>query len=408
MNVLLLGNGFDLHNKLPTAYIDFLYTIQFLKNDYDSSMNTVGKIFGNEVLQNKDKNIKDSYEIYKKIYNSISLDENVVNSLVQRANDNLWFQYLSNFLQKNMSWIDFEKEIARIVNAFNYFFEHLGEPVRDTEQEKIIYLISQFSFFIKGGSGDYNAGYFWDVEDFKDKYAIETPIGTGLYEANKESIISDLSEMLSELSDMLRDYLLYFVDALSKEMNLLGHYIVNPSYPQINVVCTFNYTNTYEFLYNPNVSACHIHGDSSKKIVLGINPDEKDDLNNLDTSFLQFKKYFQRVFYKTDISYLKLMEDLKLTYNSNGKDQVSLYIAGHSLDKTDEDIIQELFGLSNRITIFYHDELAIGKYIKNLVSIYGKKKFDKLRVEKNLEFIQHEEIVRYNSDSNTKMGETIK
>ena len=35
MNVFLLGNGFDLYHKLPTKYINFLNTVEFLRNYYN-------------------------------------------------------------------------------------------------------------------------------------------------------------------------------------------------------------------------------------------------------------------------------------------------------------------------------------------------------------------------------------
>lgn len=66
MNVYLLGNGFDLHHKFPTRYIDFLHTVQFLSENSEQEFSMVGDVFGNEPLksknilttQNKTKQIK--------------------------------------------------------------------------------------------------------------------------------------------------------------------------------------------------------------------------------------------------------------------------------------------------------------------------------------------------------------
>ena len=58
MNVFLLGNGFDLHHKFPTGYLNFLNTLSFLVENYDDSINTVGQVFGNQELQKKDAFIK--------------------------------------------------------------------------------------------------------------------------------------------------------------------------------------------------------------------------------------------------------------------------------------------------------------------------------------------------------------
>ena len=41
----------------------------------------------------------------------------------------------------------------------------------------------------------------------------------------------------------------------------------------------------------------------------------------------------------------------------------------------------------DNITIMYHDRSAVGSYVKNLVSIYGKEEFDRIRYEKKLMFL---------------------
>ena len=53
MNIFLVGNGFDLHHKFPTRYIDFLHTMGFLIQNKDETYTTIGKIFGNADLQQK-------------------------------------------------------------------------------------------------------------------------------------------------------------------------------------------------------------------------------------------------------------------------------------------------------------------------------------------------------------------
>ena len=73
----------------------------------------------------------------------------------------------------------------------------------------------------------------------------------------------------------------------------------NPTYPEMNKVFSFNYTNTIETLYASEEKVYHIHGNINDNIVLGVNPDKHDEIENIDTLFIQFKKYFQRVFYKT-------------------------------------------------------------------------------------------------------------
>ena len=76
MNIFLVGNGFDLHHKFPTRYIDFLHTMGFLIQNKDETYTTIGKIFGNEDLQQANSFIQECYEQHQHIYNSTALDNN--------------------------------------------------------------------------------------------------------------------------------------------------------------------------------------------------------------------------------------------------------------------------------------------------------------------------------------------
>ena len=395
MNIFVIGNGFDLHNKLPTKYADFLSTVLFLCDNYTYTTNTVGHIFGNSILQNQSDAIRESYETYKSYYDKISLDKDKVQKIIDQSRSNLWFIYFSKLSNRNTTWIDFEKEIGEIINALNYSFNHAGESIRNIEEQKNQHLAKQFSFFLKDNALLYE-GYFPDAHDFDDKYIEESPIGSGIYIINKKEIANDLSKMLDELADMLKNYLLMFVDSLSYKIKELGYYVMNRAYPKMHMVCSFNYTNTYKYLYDPDAAVSHIHGNIGERIVLGVNPDKNDNLNSIDVSFIQLKKYYQRVLYNTDLSYFDLIDELKYAFNSNGKDAVNLFVAGHSLDETDRDIIQELFMFSSTITIFYHKESAIKDYIKNIVSMYGKDGFDILRKDKCLRFVAYGERLLLN------------
>ena len=122
---------------------------------------------------------------------------------------------------------------------------------------------------------------------------------------------------------------------------------------------------------------------------MGINSNEKDEVGTINTDFLCFKKYYQRVFYKTDIEYLMALKynDLFDSRNTN-----NLIVFGHSLDSTDRDIIVDLFSFSNKIKIYCYNKKAMSDNIKNLVNIYGREGFDILRSEKEMTFIVLDEI----------------
>jgi len=149
----------------------------------------------------------------------------------------------------------------------------------------------------------------------------------------------------------------------------------------INKTITFNYTNTAEKLYFLQ-NSIHLHGNINDKIILGINPDENDKLESVDTSILAFKKYYQRVCIGTDEDYIKWIKEIVASQK-----EMSLLIMGHSLDVTDKDIIVELFNNAKEIVILHHNEEAKKSLVKNLIRIFGYEEFCAMRNEKILLFM---------------------
>ena len=64
MNVLMLGNGFDINYKLLTKYINFLNTVNYISTVTLVDAQTVGDILGAEKLQHMDSDIVKSYNEY--------------------------------------------------------------------------------------------------------------------------------------------------------------------------------------------------------------------------------------------------------------------------------------------------------------------------------------------------------
>lgn len=400
MNIFLVGNGFDLHHKFPTSYYDFLKTLQFLIKNYDASCSTVGTVFGNTELHNENESIKECYEKHSQIYDSTPLPNDIIISMVEQAKNNMWFSYLCTCVSKDLHWIDFEKEILEVLNSFAAFFNH-GDALSLSSSQNCVFF--DFSSFPSDKEDRYILSYFdFFFEEMaesrigrshlmriKPTYAIEKVAGSGTYYLAIEEIMSTLYASLRELSSILQLYLRCFVDAPAKEYAALQVKPRWPDFPTPNYVYSFNYTNTFEILYSNNMVE-HIHGNTNSEIVLGINPDEDDKEGSADTTFLQFKKYFQRVFFKTDTTFLRKMIFAKKTPRSN---DTHLTVIGHSLDHTDQDIIKQVFESVKTITIMYHSDSSVKNQIRNLVEIYGKEGLDYLREEKELQFVQQPEII---------------
>lgn len=404
MNIFILGNGFDLHHSLPTSYMNFLNTVKFLVDNYEKdTMKSVGNVFSSKKLQETDSSISESYSLYNKIYDDIPLNESQASIMIMMAKTNIWFKYFTQCVNKNFGWIDLEKEIAFVIDTFRLAFEKIspkfGLKHIMPEQNRMV-VLKHFNFFYNAGPANHYVGNpMEEAKTVKEKYCFENHIGSNVIEVNKAAIVNDLYKSLQKCADILKLYLTIFVESLVIKMNDAQILPKKSIYENGGRVITFNYTKTFEYLYATSDNVNHIHGSLDNNIVLGVNPDDFDELGYLDTLFIQFKKYYQRVFFKSDIPHLQMIKNIDLYKKYGG---ISLYIIGHSLDITDEDIIKEWILNAKEIKIFYHEENAIGTYIKNLVSMFGKKDFDELRVNNSLQFLPIPTLEWERSPTNAK------
>lgn len=393
MDILLLGNGFDLYHKLPTKYINFLNTVKFLQENFnETDMQTIGKVFNDERLYGIDSGIKECYEKYYTTYSNFPLNIEATKKLIELADKNVWFKYLSQLINKDITWIDFEKEIEKVVRAFEHYFENeyiekLNFSDLFAHEVNIMHIFNFFYYVVEEDFVGDTKMHWWELNE---QFMVQNPLNKKSY-LSKDKVISFLYNQLIELAEMLKLYLRNFVDVVVeklKSINMIDEYI---DLSQVRDVVTLNYTHTFESIYCREIkrNIYHIHGDVDFNIVLGINSNENDNLETVNTDFLRFKKYYQRVFYKTDIEYL-----MALKYNDifDSRNTNNLVVFGHSLDSTDKDIIMDLFMYSKKITIYCYNEKAMSDNIINLVNIYGREGFDILRSEKELTFIVLDEI----------------
>ena len=99
-NILLLGNGFDLYYKLPTKYADFLHIVAFLQNHRKDTFETIGDVFSQQSLQQSDPFIETCYNAHQKTYDSTSLNQDIIDDIVELTEKNLWFSYLQKVYDK--------------------------------------------------------------------------------------------------------------------------------------------------------------------------------------------------------------------------------------------------------------------------------------------------------------------
>ena len=377
-NILLLGNGFDLYYKLPTKYADFLHVVAFLQNHRKDTFATIGDVFSQQTLQNTDPFIKVCYDAHTKTYDSTPLKQDDITEIIRLTEKNIWFEYLSSVFNKDVGWIDFEKEIGVVLDCFGKALKKPTVFAFSAKEQYEKFILGLFKFFInKAPSGKVVTIGAYEVN--KD-YCTENPQGSKIEVINTEKVVGKLYEELCGLSKALKLYLTCFVENAYDLLKNDGTWTRIDFFSHIERAVTFNYTNTYENLYFNN-AAFHIHGNTKNEIVLGVNPDQSDNIDSIDTTFVCFKKYYQRTLFDTDVDYLRYLGDLVDT-----KMPYRLFTMGHSLDVTDKDIIAELFQNAKEIVVLYHNLDAKKSYIANLIKIFGKDSFEMLKKDKKLIF----------------------
>lgn len=402
MNILLLGNGFDLHHTLLTRYVNFLNVLDFLVKNGIKNEKALGDILGNPKLTSVDDSIKKSFNKYEKTYSKIVFDSDEINQMISLVKNNMWFKYLLSSLNRDVNWIDFEKEIAMVVQAYQHLFDKkISDRVkidRYNSYDQII--IKYFGFPFINVQGVVSSGY----KMIKDEYLIECPPGSNIKMINKEEVVKVILKELRDLAKALKLYLKLFVDSILDELKNDNDFNWNKAFEKVESVITFNYTNTFEALYNQESKVYHLHGNVNNEIVLGINPDDSDKLETVDTSFVNFKKYFQRTMIDSDAEYIDFFNNIKNSTYFN-----ALYVIGHSLDVTDRDIIEELFRVANKIYILNYDNDEKEKHAKNLINIFGKEEFEEIKREKGMVFldINYDLTSFFNDNSDETFFKTI-
>lgn len=408
MNVFMIGNGFDLHYCLPTTYTSFLRTVENVSKRIAAGekITSVAQVFKNDELHNCDGALKRCFDRYGDSYNAV-LDHKELQRIFGSAAENMWFSYLLHSFGEGKSWIDFEREIGQVIQVISAALENTyAEESNQLSANDDIYvcvfgddnrsnhILARFPFFYEG---DVEYGPFQErgafIYSVKREYLTESPFGSGAYAIDKSAISANLYKELRALADMLANYLFMFVDRPVENLVKNGKIEIDPMLLNWNwketEIVSFNYTHTLRTLYGVNSKSLHyIHGEleaaSKAGIILGINSNSDDEIDHTDTTFVQFKKYYQRVFYQTDLTYIHFLKSREKSFGDI--DYFDLYVIGHSLDETDREVICDCFKRAASICVFYHSESEVSDKIRNLVSIFGKHEFDVLRMKKNLRF----------------------
>ncbi len=348
MKILLIGNGFDLEHGLPTRYSDFLdFTDKFLKM----------AAADNPLIIMVDYRWNTPICEYLKLLYQESSKADLKENLIALLKDNCWIRFFENRkMQENGTWIDFESEISYVVRTLEKAKVYLyGEIEKEVTDIKTPWYLAEL------------------LRDLDNKPHSNTFITKKTFQYRKAKLLEDLNDLIRSLEIYLTDYV---------ENIDIQYYNPDISTLYPDSVLTFNYTDTYRKVYASNRSQIEydfIHGKAnisntvfSNNMVLGIDEHLSDNSKNINTEFIAFKKFYQRIHKRTGSRYKEWIDIIEKSKKTDNNEKHELYVFGHSLDVTDKDILGELLKNNNIITtVYYYDENTYGSLIENLVKVIG-------------------------------------
>lgn len=330
MDILVIGNGFDLAHGLKTTYKDFLTSC---RNNENQSCNE------------------------------------------EFCKTNLW---LRHFIKRQNdignTWIDLEKEIYRVITKIYKFRNWNGNNKNSGHLLKINRSINEFNL---------DEIYSYINQDYLNKDCKNKGYTLDIYKDSKHYFyvyFESFKGFINFLYDQLREFTNVFSNYLNNDvLSLLptnSPYSLSLSNNNHLYVLSFNYTDTCERLYGKMFSfrSYYVHGNIGCKngcnLVLGTysfdnKPQNGNPRSAIPYEFNVFRKHNQRHKYGTIEAYQKLLDELPKS------GQPIFHVIGHSLDETDKKILKHLF-ITNKnaiINIYYHDEEAQENYINNITEI---------------------------------------
>lgn len=405
MNILVIGNGFDLAHGLPTKYEDFLEFIKIIKQCFEQDNFKSKEIdWGKwEVEDSKEQpngsKIKDLLVTNKgKARDKLFSEKQKWKNLID---DNIWIEY---FLQNNMhgkeNWIDFESEISEVIQSLN-------KDVQDFKLENNIQRLSNVFLSEKYCDESQTVITYQGKQYYSHKLT---------YKILRDKLLDDLNRLIRALEVYLTEYVekinIKVISPDIKEISAITRDLNGKKIITLSKVISFNYSNIYEQLYLGKYDISHndyvdyIHGKAdfnntidTNNMVLGIDEYLGKKKRNKQVEFVAFKKFYQRIHkgpgctykgwidtikgefadYQTELENSKTEKNimnLKVMANKLKRQYLNkhhVYIFGHSLDVTDKDILRDLILNDNvHTTIFYHDRDAMGQQIANLVKVIGQ------------------------------------
>lgn len=117
LNILVVGNGFDIAHGLPTRYTDFLEFLKLLKHQNDKK--------SQKWLLEKSKLPK---ELLQFLENAGGTQRKAYwDELLSHMESNTWIEYFLKVKIPDYGWVGFEGEIAHIIKALEHMWVNASD-----------------------------------------------------------------------------------------------------------------------------------------------------------------------------------------------------------------------------------------------------------------------------------------
>lgn len=376
MDLVILGNGFDLHCGLESTYSDFVNWLN--KNNYNYQ-NIFTYLFSSEHKQKNwidvEKSIekfltfflnKENIEEYQKSLHEYSMSSRYTKMLLFSEQGDSWKNKVEKYINNNYP----QYEMINYLLDGILFYDTLDnwideypkiEKAENLEKEKD-------KEFIK---------FFLEKEPY---IKLHTCLRSNEYSHNikKQFLVQFFIDELNEMEKLFADFLdeqIHKCTSYEENARQTINKILGPKESLDDTkIITFNYTNPLsDFLpQNKKDVVNNIHGNIiNKSCIFGI------DIKNIDSDLLL-------PFTKT---YRKLTSEENQNIINNGEKVDNIYFYGHGFGKSDYSYFQAIFDSidiynSSTVLNFYYsiykeedkENIEYNEYTKviNLINNYGK------------------------------------
>lgn len=380
MNMLIIGNGFDLAHERPTTYADFLKFLDYILLARDFLADRLQ--FENNLATDINcctvkEYILSSFDTRRNPGAETGWNKNhAIQEIYECLNKNVWYEYFQLIRQENEihgeNWIDFEGEIREVI-------KFLDREIKDIYDDLPKSLFSPQFVPIK-------IACFCERLDFTEYNQVNKKSSS-----YKNTYYDLIEKSYQDLQNLIRCLEIYLDSCVGKMQ--VHQFSPDIRELKIDYVLSFNYTTIPADIYPLlNMHPHNIHGCAKTErpakennMVLGVNEYWEGDDKNTHTNFNLYKKFVQRIIKETGIDYKRVLrymqsEDNKRKTVLEGKNPDSpytnhFYIFGHSLDITDGDILREIIETDDAdTTIFYKDKQQQANQIANLSKVLGQAK----------------------------------